>query len=105
MTLSDKGLTVFFFFLTLKRVESFLHKDVSFVVTGSQDGLKDQKGTDTKAGAKGTSEEAQRPIMQRESILSSDKRRPGTPRPVVRSIALKCFKNSLQGLRNSIKYS
>ncbi|XP_042363870.1 uncharacterized protein dbf4b [Plectropomus leopardus] len=63
------------------RVESFLHKDVSFVVTGCQEGLKEQKCTDTKAGAKGTSEEAQHPIMQRGSALSSDKRRPGTPRP------------------------
>ncbi|TNN47225.1 Protein DBF4 B [Liparis tanakae] len=70
-----------FSFLILKRVESFLHKDVSFVVTGSQEGLKEQKCTETNAERKGTSEEAQRPIMQRESILSSDKRRPGTPRP------------------------
>ncbi|XP_034415201.1 uncharacterized protein dbf4b [Cyclopterus lumpus] len=66
------------------RVESFLHKDVSFVVTGSQESLKEQKCTDTNAEKerKGTSEEVQRPIMQRESILSSDKRRPGTPRPM-----------------------
>ncbi|XP_068438589.1 uncharacterized protein dbf4b [Clinocottus analis] len=63
------------------RVESFLHKDVCFVVTGSQDGLNEQKSADTKAETKGTIEETQRPIMQRESILSSDKRRPGTPRP------------------------
>ncbi|XP_033486622.1 uncharacterized protein dbf4b [Epinephelus lanceolatus] len=65
------------------RVESFLHKDVSFVVTGSQEGMKEQKSTDTKTGAKGTSEEAQHPkAQQRESVLSSDKPRPGTPRPV-----------------------
>ncbi|XP_059179996.1 uncharacterized protein dbf4b [Centropristis striata] len=64
------------------RVESFLHKDVSFVVTGSQEVLKEQKCTDSKSGAKRTSEEAKSPIMQRESVLSSDKRRPGTPRPV-----------------------
>ncbi|XP_054454905.1 uncharacterized protein dbf4b [Anoplopoma fimbria] len=63
------------------RVESFLHKDVSFVVTGSQEDPKEQKSADTKAERKGTSEEAQRPIMQRESVLSSDKPRPGTPRP------------------------
>ncbi|XP_068585436.1 uncharacterized protein dbf4b [Cebidichthys violaceus] len=63
------------------RVESFLHKDVCFVVTESQEGLKEQKCTDTKAETKGTTEEAQRPIMQRESVLSGDKRRPGTPRP------------------------
>ncbi|KAM8836636.1 uncharacterized protein dbf4b [Spinachia spinachia] len=65
------------------RVESFLHKDVCFIVTGSQEAPKEQKSTDTKAEQKGTSEEAQRPIMQRESILSSDKRRPGTPRPTL----------------------
>ncbi|TDG97972.1 hypothetical protein EPR50_G00213620 [Perca flavescens] len=64
------------------RVESFLHKDVSFVVTGSPEGLKGQKRTDTKAETQGMSEEAQRPVMQRESVLSSDKRRPGTPRPM-----------------------
>ncbi|XP_075949888.1 uncharacterized protein dbf4b [Anarhichas minor] len=63
------------------RVESFLHKDVCFVVTESQEGPKEQKCTDTKAETKGTSEEAQRPIMQRECVFSSDKRRPGTPRP------------------------
>ncbi|KAF1373834.1 hypothetical protein PFLUV_G00243050 [Perca fluviatilis] len=64
------------------RVESFLHKDVSFVVTGSPEGLKGQNCTDTKAETKGISEEAQRPVMQRECVLSSDKRRPGTPRPM-----------------------
>lgn len=69
-----------------KRVESFLHKDVSFVVTGNQEYLKDQKCADTKAGAKETNEEAQRPIMTRDSIVSSDKRRPGTPRLMVLSI-------------------
>lgn len=95
------------FFLVLKRVESFLHKDVSFVVTGSQEGLTDQKSTDTKAGAKETIEEAQRPVMQRETVLSSDKRRPGTPRPTVLSITHTCFKTFyiLQRLRNRIKYS
>ncbi|XP_070847212.1 uncharacterized protein dbf4b [Chaetodon trifascialis] len=65
------------------RVESFLHKDVSFLVTGSQEFLKQQNCADTKAGATGTSEDAQRPIMTRESVLSNEKRRPGTPRPTV----------------------
>ncbi|XP_044194494.1 uncharacterized protein dbf4b [Thunnus albacares] len=59
------------------RVESFLHKDVSFLVTGSQEGLKEQRQAETKG-----SEEAQHPIKQRESVLSKDKQRPGTPRPV-----------------------
>lgn len=76
----------------LKGVESFLHKDVSFVVTGNQECLKEQKCTDTKAGAKGTSEEAQHPIMRRESVLNNDKRRPGTPRPMVLSITHTCSK-------------
>lgn len=59
---------------------------MSFVVTGNQEYLKDQKCADTKAGAKETNEEAQRPIMTRDSIVSSDKRRPGTPRLMVLSI-------------------
>ncbi|XP_051795834.1 uncharacterized protein dbf4b isoform X2 [Acanthochromis polyacanthus] len=64
------------------RVESFLHKDVSFVVTGSQEGLKEEKCVVTKGGAKGTSEEAKHSIKQKESGLSIDKPRQGTPRPV-----------------------
>ncbi|XP_069012406.1 uncharacterized protein dbf4b [Embiotoca jacksoni] len=50
------------------RVESFLHKDVSFFVTGSQEGPKEEKCVVTKDRAKGTSEGTQQ--------------RPGTPRPV-----------------------
>lgn len=60
----------------MKDVESFLHKDVSFVVTGNQDGLNKQRDTDTKAVVTVKNEEAQHPIMSRE-------RRPGTPRPAV----------------------
>lgn len=71
-------------FILLKRVESFLHKDVNFLVTGNQEYLKETKA-DVKADAKGTSEEPQRSIMTRES-LASDKRRGGTPRPMVPSI-------------------
>lgn len=56
----QKQLFCFVFFL--KRVESFLHKDVTFVVTGSQDVLKEE--------------------MQ-ESGPKNDKKRPGTPRPTV----------------------
>ncbi|XP_035515981.1 uncharacterized protein dbf4b [Morone saxatilis] len=87
------------------RIESFLHKDVSFVVTGSQECLKDQKCTDGKAATKGTSEEAQRPIMTREIILSNDKRRPGTPRPVAcgsrgKALLEKAIRNN-EGLRRS----
>ncbi|XP_040885209.1 uncharacterized protein dbf4b [Toxotes jaculatrix] len=64
------------------RVESFLHKDVNFVVTGSQEGLKEERCVVTKDGAKGASEEAQHPVKCRESVLSSERQRPGTPRPV-----------------------
>ncbi|XP_023124079.2 uncharacterized protein dbf4b [Amphiprion ocellaris] len=64
------------------RVESFLHKDVSFVVTGSQEGLKEEKCVVTKGGAKGTSEETKHLIKQKESSLSIDKPQPGTPRPM-----------------------
>lgn len=72
----------YFFFFLLKRVESFLHKDVSFLVTGSQEGLKEQRHVVTEKGTK-ESEEAQCPIKQRESLLSKDRQRPATPRPVV----------------------
>lgn len=60
----------------MKGVESFLHKDVSFVVTGNQEGLDKHRDTDTKTVVTVKSEEAQHPIMSRE-------RRPGTPRPAV----------------------
>ncbi|KAF7648775.1 hypothetical protein LDENG_00152160 [Lucifuga dentata] len=64
------------------RVESFLHKDVSFVVTGSQEGLKELSCVPKKAGAKGVKEETHCPTKQPESFLSStDKQRPGAPRP------------------------
>ncbi|XP_041670846.1 uncharacterized protein dbf4b isoform X2 [Cheilinus undulatus] len=65
------------------RVESFLHKDVSFVVTGSQEGQSESRCTKTKAGAKEMRDEAQNPITTRESALSNGKQRPGTPRPTV----------------------
>ncbi|XP_008290440.1 uncharacterized protein dbf4b [Stegastes partitus] len=64
------------------RVESFLHKDVSFVVTGNQEGLKEEKCAGTKGEAKGNSEETKQPIKQKESGLSNDKQRPGTSRPM-----------------------
>lgn len=59
---------IYIFFL-LKRVESFLHKDVNFVVTGNKEGL-DKKSIVSKGGA---SQSAQQLIKQR----------PGTPRPMV----------------------
>ncbi|KAM8729496.1 uncharacterized protein dbf4b isoform 2-T2 [Acanthopagrus schlegelii] len=88
-------------------VESFLHKDVSFVVTGNQEYLKGQKCADAKAGAKETSEEAQRPIMTRDSVVSSDKRRPGTPRPMAcgsrgKALLEKAIRNNEQLQRSSV---
>ncbi|XP_047464320.1 uncharacterized protein dbf4b isoform X2 [Mugil cephalus] len=62
------------------RVESFLHKDVNFVVTGNQEGLnQEKKSLEANEGAKRTSDGAQHLTKERES----DKPRPGTPRPMV----------------------
>ncbi|XP_077407947.1 uncharacterized protein dbf4b isoform X2 [Vanacampus margaritifer] len=58
-------------------VESFLHRDVSFVVTGSQEGLEEKRLAGRKTG-----DEPQRPLKHQESVLDSSKRRPVTPRPV-----------------------
>lgn len=66
-----------------KDVESFLHKDVSFVVTGSQEYLKQQKRTDAKAAEKGTNDETSHPTKARESVVSKEKQRTGNPRPMV----------------------
>ncbi|XP_017289167.1 protein DBF4 homolog B [Kryptolebias marmoratus] len=64
-------------------VESFLHKDVDFVVTGSQSVLGEEKClAATKGGAKGTSEGTQEPLRKQESGPRNDKTRPGTPRPM-----------------------
>lgn len=65
------------FFFLLKRVESFLHKDVNFVVTGNKEGL-DKKSIVSKGGA---SQSAQQLIKQQDNGLI--KQRPGTPRPMV----------------------
>ncbi|XP_041830218.1 uncharacterized protein dbf4b [Melanotaenia boesemani] len=64
------------------RVESFLHKDVSFVLTGSHEGLQDEKCDVTKGGAKRTSEGPQHLVKQQESGFSIGKQPPGTPRPM-----------------------
>uniref|UniRef100_A0A3B4Y083 Gap junction protein n=1 Tax=Seriola lalandi dorsalis TaxID=1841481 RepID=A0A3B4Y083_SERLL len=72
------------------RVESFLHKDVNFVVTGGQEVLKEERCVVTKGGAKGRNEEAQHPIKRRESVLTSEKQRPETPRPMVLNISYSC---------------
>ncbi|XP_077359023.1 uncharacterized protein dbf4b isoform X2 [Festucalex cinctus] len=58
-------------------VESFLHRDVSFVVTGSQQGLEEKRLAGRKTG-----DEPQRPLNQQESVLDSRKQQPVTPRPV-----------------------
>lgn len=77
-----------FYYLILKGVESFLHKDVSFVVTGSQEFLKQQKCTDSKVATEGTSEEAQRSTLMRKFAVNNDKHGPGTARAMVLSIIL-----------------
>ncbi|XP_061160789.1 uncharacterized protein dbf4b isoform X2 [Syngnathus typhle] len=59
-------------------VESFLHRDVSFVVTGSQQASEEKKLTGCKRG----SDEPRRPVKQQESVLEGGERRPPTPRPV-----------------------
>ncbi|XP_028287156.1 uncharacterized protein dbf4b isoform X2 [Parambassis ranga] len=61
------------------KVESFLHKDVNFVVTGNQEGLKAEKSVVTKGEGNKTSEGT----PQRQSSLCNDKQQPQTPRPVV----------------------
>ncbi|XP_026170535.1 uncharacterized protein dbf4b [Mastacembelus armatus] len=64
------------------RVESFLHKDVSFVVTERQEGRNKQKCTDIKGGGNSRNEEIQHLNKQQESILSNGRQRPAAPRPV-----------------------
>ncbi|XP_057682262.1 protein chiffon [Corythoichthys intestinalis] len=58
-------------------VESFLHRDVSFVVTGSQERLEEKRLAGNKR-----SEEPRRPVKQQETVLDSCKPRAGTSRPV-----------------------
>lgn len=72
-----------FYVYILKDVESFLHKDVSFVVTGNQEYLHQQKCTDPKAAENGTNDEVHHPTKTRESVLSKEKKPPRTPRPMV----------------------
>ncbi|XP_035469420.2 uncharacterized protein dbf4b [Scophthalmus maximus] len=89
------------------RIESFLHKDVNFVVTGTEEVVKGERCVVTKGKSKGTNEEAQHPSKQRESVLSSDKPQPGTPRPVAcgsRGMALleKAIRNNEQRQGSSV---
>ncbi|KAM4714964.1 uncharacterized protein dbf4b [Anableps anableps] len=65
------------------KVESFLHKDVTFVVTGSQDSLKEDKSVVTNGEEKGANEGSQHLMKKLDSGLSQDKQRPVTPRLVV----------------------
>ncbi|XP_054899072.1 protein DBF4 homolog B [Poeciliopsis prolifica] len=51
------------------KVESFLHKDVTFVVTGSQENLKEEK----KGEEKGTNERSQQLTKKPDNCLSKDK--------------------------------
>ncbi|XP_076007996.1 uncharacterized protein dbf4b [Genypterus blacodes] len=66
------------------RVESFLHKDVSFVVTGSRESPKEPSFVVINAGTKAAKVETHCLTKQKESFFSNvDKPRPGTPRPMV----------------------
>ncbi|XP_077481963.1 uncharacterized protein dbf4b [Stigmatopora argus] len=58
-------------------IESFLHRDVSFVVTGSHEKLEEKRFAGSKR-----SDELQRPVKGQESLLDSCKPRPGTSGPV-----------------------
>ncbi|XP_014879222.1 protein DBF4 homolog B isoform X1 [Poecilia latipinna] len=60
------------------KVESFLHKDVTFVVTGSQESLKEEK----KGEEKGTNEGSQHLMKKPDNCLSKDKQPPVNPRLV-----------------------
>ncbi|KAM9425848.1 uncharacterized protein dbf4b [Pholidichthys leucotaenia] len=64
------------------KVESFLHKDVNFVVTGSQEVLKEEKSLVVKGGPKGTSEKLQQSKKQATSSVCNDKPHQETPRPM-----------------------
>nr|XP_029485397.1 uncharacterized protein LOC115106625 [Oncorhynchus nerka] len=71
------------------RIESFLNKDVSFVVTGSLEGLRSESFEVTRGGSDGMTGECHsspRSTKPRESIMTSTRQqRPatGTPRPMV----------------------
>ncbi|XP_070304446.1 uncharacterized protein dbf4b [Salvelinus sp. IW2-2015] len=71
------------------RIESFLNKDVSFVVTGSREGLRSESFVVTRGGSDGMTGECHsspRSTKPRESIMTSTRQqRPatGTPRPMV----------------------
>ncbi|XP_072312989.1 uncharacterized protein dbf4b [Eucyclogobius newberryi] len=58
------------------KVESFLHKDVSFVVTGCLEEL-EQSASDSKAKTEGEAT----PSKQRESALKKVRQKQGSPRP------------------------
>lgn len=77
---------MFFFvvFSSSKRFESFLHKDVNFVVTGSHESLEEEKSVFTKSEEKGAKEGSQTLMAKPDGGLSKDKRRQATPRLVVK---------------------
>ncbi|XP_038154670.1 uncharacterized protein dbf4b isoform X2 [Cyprinodon tularosa] len=64
------------------RFESFLHKDVNFVVTGSHESLEEEKSVFTKSEEKGAKEGSQTLMAKPDGGLSKDKRRQATPRLV-----------------------
>ncbi|KAF7204345.1 uncharacterized protein dbf4b [Nothobranchius furzeri] len=64
------------------KIESFLHKDVDFFVTGSQEILKEAKSVVTKGEAKETGGGTPYPLKKQEGRLGNEKGRPETPRPM-----------------------
>nr|XP_019938982.1 PREDICTED: histone-lysine N-methyltransferase 2D-like [Paralichthys olivaceus] len=90
------------------KIESFLHKDVNFVVTGSQEGLQEERSVVTNGRAKGTNEETQHPNSKRsQSVLSSEKQPPGTPRPMAcgsrgKALLEKAIRNNERLKRSSV---
>lgn len=88
------------FFFLLQKVESFLHKDVTFVVTGNQDSLKEEKSVASKGEERGADEGDQDLMKKLDGGLSKDKQRPGTPRLVRRSFS---NRQTLEKISNCIK--
>ncbi|XP_061563628.1 uncharacterized protein dbf4b [Cololabis saira] len=85
-------------------IESFLHKDVSYVVTGSQECLKEKC---VQGSAQKTSEGAQLLIKQQESGLSNEKPHPRPPRSMAcgsrgKALLEKAIRNNERLLGSSV---
>ncbi|XP_011491829.1 uncharacterized protein LOC101168767 isoform X2 [Oryzias latipes] len=84
------------------KIESFLHKDVSFVVTGSQERLKAKNGVEIGEGAKGLGEGTQRLMTEQKSSAKLPTKKPRSMACVSRGKALleKAIRNN-ERLRGS----